>query len=121
MLRRRSQSHFWTIPADIVGGVTQFGHNADGRLRRRARRRTNEQRLRGHMRAAWYEQQGPARDVLKVGTMTNPTPGAGEVRIRIAASGINPGDIKKRENAFGYGMPFPAQRWCGRCRSGGRK
>ena len=59
------------------------------------------------MRAAWYEKQGPAREVLRVGVMADPTPGAGEVRIRIAASGINPGDIKKRQNAFGYGMPAP--------------
>jgi NADPH2:quinone reductase len=59
------------------------------------------------MKAAWYEQQGPARDVLVVGEMPDPVPAAGEVRIRIAASGINPGDIKKRQNAFGYGMPYP--------------
>jgi NADPH:quinone reductase len=59
------------------------------------------------MRAAWYERQGPARDVLTVGEMPDPIPGAGEVRIRIAASGINPGDVKKREDTFSYGMPFP--------------
>jgi NADPH:quinone reductase len=59
------------------------------------------------MRAAWYEKQGSAREVLTVGEMPAPTPGTGEVRIRIAVSGINPGDIKKRENAFGYGMPYP--------------
>jgi NADPH:quinone reductase len=59
------------------------------------------------MRAAWYERQGPAREVLTVGEMPDPIPGAGEVRIRIAASGINPGDVKKRENAFSYGMPYP--------------
>jgi NADPH:quinone reductase len=59
------------------------------------------------MRAAWYETQGPARDVLKVGIMADPTPGPGELRIRVAASGINPGDIKKRQDAFGYGMPYP--------------
>jgi NADPH:quinone reductase len=59
------------------------------------------------MRAAWYEKQGPAREVLTVGVMADPTPGPGEVRVRIAASGINPGDIKKRQNAFGYGMPYP--------------
>ena len=59
------------------------------------------------MRAAWYEKQGPARDVLRVGEMSDPTPVAGEVRIRVAASGINPGDIKKREDSFGYGMPYP--------------
>jgi len=59
------------------------------------------------MKAAWYEKQGRARDVLVVGEMPDPVPAAEEVRIRIAASGINPGDIKKRENAFGYGMPYP--------------
>jgi NADPH2:quinone reductase len=59
------------------------------------------------MRAAWYEKQGPAREVLIVGTMPDPIPGPGELRIRIAASGLNPGDIKKRQNAFGYGMPYP--------------
>jgi len=47
------------------------------------------------MMAAWYERQGAARDV------------AGEVRIRIAFSGVNPGDVKKREDAFGVGMPYP--------------
>ena len=59
------------------------------------------------MRAAWYEKQGPARDVLVVGDMPDPHPAAGEVRIRIAASGINPGDIKKRQDSFGLGMPYP--------------
>lgn len=59
------------------------------------------------MRAAWYERQGPARDVLTVGEMPDPTPAAAEVRIRIAASGINPGDTKKRGDTFGIGMPYP--------------
>src|ERR1044072_3066720 len=59
------------------------------------------------MRAAWYEAQGPAAEVLRVGIMADPTPGRGEVRIRLAASGINPGDIKKRQDVFGYGMPYP--------------
>jgi NADPH:quinone reductase len=59
------------------------------------------------MRAAWYERQGPARDVLTVGEMPEPIPSAGEVRIRIAASGINPGDVKKREDTFSYGTPYP--------------
>ena len=47
------------------------------------------------MRAAWYEKQGPAREVLVVGEMPDPRPGPSEVCIRIAASGIYPGDIKK--------------------------
>src|ERR1700745_2813059 len=59
------------------------------------------------MKAAWYERQGPAREVLIVGDMPDPAPGPREVRIRIAASGINPGDIKKREDAFGIGMAYP--------------
>lgn len=59
------------------------------------------------MRAAWYDKQGPARDVLVVGRMDDPHPIAGEVRIRVAVSGVNPGDIKKREGTFGGGMPYP--------------
>jgi NADPH2:quinone reductase len=59
------------------------------------------------MRAAWYEKQGPPREVLMVGEMPDPEPGAGEVRIRVAASGINPGDAKKVTDVFGVGMPYP--------------
>jgi NADPH2:quinone reductase len=59
------------------------------------------------MRAAWYEKQGPAHEVLTVGEMPDPIPGPNEVRIRIAASGINPGDIKKRQDSFGIGMAYP--------------
>src|ERR1700740_2944793 len=59
------------------------------------------------MKAEWYEKQGPAREVLVVGEMPDPIPAAGEVRIRIAASGINPGDIKKRDDAFVIGMAYP--------------
>jgi NADPH:quinone reductase len=59
------------------------------------------------MKGAWYEKQGVARDVLVVGQMDDPQPRAGEVRIRIAFSRVNPGDVKKREDAFGVGMPYP--------------
>lgn len=59
------------------------------------------------MKAAWYEKQGMARDVLIVGEMDDPRPGVGEIRIRIAASGVNPGDVKKRQNVYGYGMSYP--------------
>ena len=59
------------------------------------------------MKAAWYEKQGPARDVLVVGEMDDPHPRSGEVRLRVAFSGVNPGDVKKREDAFGVGMPYP--------------
>lgn len=59
------------------------------------------------MRAAWYERRGPARDVLVVGEMPQPSPGKGEVRIRLAFSGINPGDVKKRSGWQGSPMPYP--------------
>src|SRR6201984_1237629 len=59
------------------------------------------------MKAAWYEKQGAARNVLVVGNMDDPRPRTGEVRIRIAFSGVNPGDVKKREDTFGLGMAYP--------------
>lgn len=59
------------------------------------------------MKAAWYEQQGAPAKVLIIGEMITPHPGPGEVRIRVAASGINPGDVKKRQDTFGVGMPYP--------------
>jgi NADPH:quinone reductase-like Zn-dependent oxidoreductase len=43
------------------------------------------------MLAAWYERQGPASAVLQVGELRDPEPGAGEVRVRIRFSGVNPG------------------------------
>jgi len=39
--------------------------------------------------------------------MLDPKPAAGEVRIQIATSGVNPGDIKKRQDSFGLGMAYP--------------
>jgi NADPH2:quinone reductase len=59
------------------------------------------------MKAAWYERQGAAGDVLSIAEMDTSQPGAGEVRIRIAFSGVNPGDVKKRQDRFGVGMPYP--------------
>ena len=59
------------------------------------------------MKAAWYEKQGAAGDVLTIGKMDDPQPREGEVRVRVAFSGVNPGDVKKREDAFGVGMPYP--------------
>ena len=59
------------------------------------------------MRAAWYEKKGPAREVLILGDMADPQPEPGEVRIRVRASGVNPGDIKKRDGWLGSPMPYP--------------
>ncbi len=59
------------------------------------------------MRAAWYEQQGPAEQVLQIGELPDPQPAAGEVRVRVALSGVNPGDVKKRQGWQGSSMPAP--------------
>ena len=48
------------------------------------------------MRAAWYEQNGLAADVMKVGDLPDPEPAAGEVRVRLHASAVNPSDVKAR-------------------------
>ncbi len=51
------------------------------------------------MRAAWYERNGSAREVLRVGDMPDPEPGPGEVRVRVHASGVNPSDWKTRSGS----------------------
>ncbi len=48
------------------------------------------------MRAAWYSRNGEARDVLLVGDLPTPEPGQGEVRVKLAMSGVNPSDVKSR-------------------------
>jgi NADPH2:quinone reductase len=49
------------------------------------------------MRAAYYEKNGAARDVLRVAEVETPTPGPGEVRVKLKTSGVNPSDVKSRE------------------------
>ena len=61
------------------------------------------------MKAAWYERLGPPTDVLTVGEIATPLPGPNEVRIKVAVSGSNPGDVKKRQDRFGVGIPFPGR------------
>lgn len=59
------------------------------------------------MKAAWYEKKGPAREVLIVGERATPEPAAGEVRVRIHRSAVNPSDTKQRGGARGnVTMPF---------------
>ncbi|CAM3344572.1 Phthiocerol synthesis polyketide synthase type I PpsC [Bordetella sputigena] len=48
------------------------------------------------MRAALYSRNGPARDVLQVTDLPTPEPGPGEVRVKLAVSGVNPSDVKSR-------------------------
>ncbi|MFF3372531.1 NADPH:quinone reductase [Streptomyces sp. NPDC002680] len=59
------------------------------------------------MLASWYDEQGPAADVLRVGELPDPEPGPGEVRVRVTVSGVNPGDTKKRRGWLGSSMPYP--------------
>jgi NADPH2:quinone reductase len=53
------------------------------------------------MRAAVYRRQGPASEVLALEDLPVPEPGAGEVRVRVAVSGVNPTDWKSRQGATG--------------------
>ena len=48
------------------------------------------------MKAVWYEQNGDA-NILQYGDMPDPNPVTGEVRVRIATSGVNPSDWKRRQ------------------------
>lgn len=56
------------------------------------------------MKAAVYRTKGPAREVLHLEDLPLPEPAPGEVRVRIAASGVNPSDVKTRARP---GMDFP--------------
>ena len=48
------------------------------------------------MKAAWYERNGAARDVMQVGQQPTPEPQAGQVRVALHCSGVNPSDVKSR-------------------------
>lgn len=60
------------------------------------------------MRAVWYSQAGPARQVLVHGDLPDPEPAAGEVRVRMRVSGVNPSDVKARAGARGP-LEYPFQ------------
>ena len=59
------------------------------------------------MKAAYYQRQGAAREVLHIGEQPEPSAGPGEVRVRLLWSGVNPSDVKSRAGLRGGGMPFP--------------
>ncbi len=59
------------------------------------------------MRAAVYTSRGPAVEVLKVVDKPVPEPGAGEVRVRVAFSGVNPSDVKSRSGVAARTGGFP--------------
>jgi len=52
------------------------------------------------MKAAWFEEFGPADEVLKTGEQALPEIGPGDVLIRMSTSGVNPSDVKKRAGSF---------------------
>lgn len=51
------------------------------------------------MRAVWYDRQGPADEVLVTGEIETPEPAAGQVLVRLEASGVNPSDTYRRGGA----------------------
>ena len=58
------------------------------------------------MKAIVYRTTG-APSVLELVDREVPEPGPGEVRVRIAVSGVNPTDWKSRSGGYGQPMPFP--------------
>ncbi len=59
------------------------------------------------MQAAFYESTGAARSVLRLAELPDPVPGAGELRVRLRWSGVNPSDVKSRAGLRSSAMPFP--------------
>ncbi len=51
------------------------------------------------MRAAWYSRFGAPADVIELGEVETPEPGPGEVRVKLAYSGVNPSDAKARSGS----------------------
>lgn len=58
------------------------------------------------MRAALYRAKGPAADVLRVETVQPVEPELGDVRIRVAYSGVNPSDVKSRAGTASAAMDY---------------
>ena len=48
------------------------------------------------MKAAWFEDIGPAREVFHIGEIGDPVAGPGEVVVRAHVHGVNPTDCKRR-------------------------
>jgi NADPH:quinone reductase len=58
------------------------------------------------MKAAWYDRQGAASEVLQYGELPTPEPLENEVLVQISASAVNPSDTKKRSGWGGMMMGF---------------
>ena len=59
------------------------------------------------MQAVFYSRQGPAQEVMQFGTQPLPKPAAGEVRVRLSTSGVNPSDWKVRKGGLGRSLIAP--------------
>jgi NADPH:quinone reductase len=59
------------------------------------------------MRAAIYRVKGRASEVLRVEELASAEPELGEVRVRVACSGVNPSDVKSRAGLSNAAMDFP--------------
>jgi len=59
------------------------------------------------MLAVSYNRVGPADEVLSFGEVETPSAGAGEVRVKLASSGVNPSDVKSRAGVRNKTLPFP--------------
>ena len=57
------------------------------------------------MRAATYTRTGAAKDVLSLIDLPDPNPGPGEVRVKLAWSGVNPSDVKSRGGRWPMAYP----------------
>lgn len=51
------------------------------------------------MKAAWFEKFGTAEKVIQVGEQPKPVVALGQVLVKLATSGVNPSDVKKRAGA----------------------
>ena len=51
------------------------------------------------MKAAWFEKFGSAEQVIQVGEQPKPVAALGQVLVKLATSGVNPSDVKKRAGA----------------------
>ena len=59
------------------------------------------------MLAITYQRVGPADEVLSFAEIETPSAAAGEVRVKLASSGVNPSDVKSRAGVRNKTLPFP--------------
>lgn len=60
------------------------------------------------MLAVSYNRVGPANEVLSFTEIETPSAAAGEVRVELASSGVNPSDVKSRAGVRHKTLPFPS-------------